>query len=156
MKKLLFTILLTINLLANIIPDNNSNVYIEKSLNGIDIINIATPDEKGISVSTFKEFNIPKEGAVLNKGFNDLTKKQQKYILEYQDNLMYLSKTHNSSKGAKSVVKGESTKVYEGFTKYKGVDINDKVREFIAKKQEANRDTLIKLIEEFKKINEKK
>ena len=55
---------------TNITVDGKTNVYVEKSLNGVDIINIATPSEKGISHSTFKEFNVSEKGAVINNAKN--------------------------------------------------------------------------------------
>lgn len=70
MKKLIFSILFTFNILANIIPDGNSNVYVEKSQNGIDIVNISSPNNFGISLSTFSEFNIPENGVILNNRSN--------------------------------------------------------------------------------------
>ncbi|WP_156300411.1 two-partner secretion domain-containing protein [Streptobacillus canis] len=55
---------------ANITVDGNTNVYIEKSNNGIDIINISTPSPKGVSHSTFKDFNVSEKGAVINNAKN--------------------------------------------------------------------------------------
>ena len=71
MKKILgLSLLFSIFSFANITVDGNTNVYVEKSNNGIDIINISTPSPKGISHSTFKEFNVSEKGAVINNAKN--------------------------------------------------------------------------------------
>ena len=71
MKKILgLSLLFSIFSFSNITVDGNTNVYVEKSNNGIDIINISTPSPKGISHSTFKEFNVSEKGAVINNAKN--------------------------------------------------------------------------------------
>ena len=71
MKKILgLGLLFSIFSFANITVDGSTNVYVEKSNNGIDIINISTPSPKGISHSTFKEFNVSEKGAVINNAKN--------------------------------------------------------------------------------------
>ncbi|WP_155729855.1 filamentous hemagglutinin N-terminal domain-containing protein, partial [Streptobacillus moniliformis] len=55
---------------ASIKVDGKNNVYVEKSNNEIDVINIATPSSKGISHSTFTDFNIGEKGAVINNSKN--------------------------------------------------------------------------------------
>ena len=69
MKKLKYmSILICLSLIAysNITPDGKTNVYVEKSNNGVEIINISTPSEKGVSDSTFTNLSIDKTGAVIN------------------------------------------------------------------------------------------
>ena len=69
MKKLKYmSILICLSLIAysNITPDGKTNVYVEKSNNGVEIINISTPSEKGVSDSTFTDLSIDKTGAVIN------------------------------------------------------------------------------------------
>ena len=51
MKKLKYmSILICLSLIAysNITPDGKTNVYVEKSNNGVEIINISTPREEVI------------------------------------------------------------------------------------------------------------
>ncbi|WP_067320659.1 two-partner secretion domain-containing protein [Streptobacillus felis] len=55
---------------TNITVDGKTNVYVEKSNSGVDIINISTPSPKGVSHSTFKEFNVSEKGAVINNAKN--------------------------------------------------------------------------------------
>ncbi len=51
---------------SEITPDGKTNVYVEKSNNGTEVINISTPSEKGVSDSTFDKFNVDEKGAVIN------------------------------------------------------------------------------------------
>ncbi|WP_064615457.1 two-partner secretion domain-containing protein [Streptobacillus moniliformis] len=55
---------------ANIKVDGTTNVYVEKSNNGVDVINISTPSPKGVSYSTFTDFNVSEKGAVINNAKN--------------------------------------------------------------------------------------
>ncbi|WP_064581352.1 filamentous hemagglutinin N-terminal domain-containing protein [Streptobacillus moniliformis] len=70
MKKMLGILLIQFFSFASIKVDGKSNVYVEKSNNGIDVINISTPSSKGISYSTFTDFNIGEKGAVINNSKN--------------------------------------------------------------------------------------
>ncbi|NYV27654.1 hypothetical protein HP397_02275 [Streptobacillus felis] len=55
---------------TNMTVDGKTNVYVEKSNSGVEIINISTPSPKGVSHSTFKEFNVSEKGAVINNAKN--------------------------------------------------------------------------------------
>lgn len=68
--KIILLIILTSFSFTEILVDEKTNVYVEKTVDGIDIINIATPNENGISHSTFKEFNVSEKGAVINNARN--------------------------------------------------------------------------------------
>ncbi|WP_064581460.1 filamentous hemagglutinin N-terminal domain-containing protein [Streptobacillus moniliformis] len=70
MKKMLGILLIQFFSFASIKVDGKINVYVEKSNNGIDVINISTPSSKGISHSTFTDFNIGEKGAVINNSKN--------------------------------------------------------------------------------------
>lgn len=63
---MLTAICLSLITYSNITPDDKTNVYVEKSNNGVDIINISTPSNKGVSDSTFTDLSIDKTGAVIN------------------------------------------------------------------------------------------
>ncbi|KMW72554.1 hypothetical protein TI10_13975 [Photorhabdus luminescens subsp. luminescens] len=49
---------------AEIIPDNNQTQV--QNQGNVPVVNIATPNDMGISHNTYKEFNIDTQGAVLN------------------------------------------------------------------------------------------
>ncbi|NYV28230.1 filamentous hemagglutinin N-terminal domain-containing protein, partial [Streptobacillus felis] len=70
LKLTFLTFLTTFFSYTNITVDGKTNVYVEKSNNGVDIINISTPSPKGVSHSTFKEFNVSEKGAVINNAKN--------------------------------------------------------------------------------------
>ena len=63
---ILLSLILGFNSLSEITPDGNTNVYVERSNNEVEVINISTPSQKGISDSTFNKFNVDKNGAILN------------------------------------------------------------------------------------------
>lgn len=51
----------------------SNNPTLDKSRNNIDIINIATPNNAGISNNYFKEFNVPESGVIFNNSKNLIT-----------------------------------------------------------------------------------
>ena len=40
--------------------------FIDKTANGVDLINIANPNAKGLSVNHYHKFNVGHQGAILN------------------------------------------------------------------------------------------
>lgn len=66
LKFMLTAICLSLITYSNITSDGKTNVYVEKSNNGVKIINISTPSNKGVSDSTFTDLSIDKTGAVIN------------------------------------------------------------------------------------------
>lgn len=60
-----FQFLLSWNIFsANLVldPNSNQNTSLDKSQTGIPIVNIATPNHRGVSVNNFLEYNVGKEG----------------------------------------------------------------------------------------------
>ncbi|MBQ3438035.1 MAG: filamentous hemagglutinin N-terminal domain-containing protein, partial [Fusobacterium sp.] len=57
---------------SNLILDPNSrhNTKLDNSNTGVPIVNVSTPNNRGISVNEFLEYNIGKEGQVLNNADN--------------------------------------------------------------------------------------
>ncbi|AZW10302.1 filamentous hemagglutinin N-terminal domain-containing protein [Fusobacterium necrophorum subsp. necrophorum] len=51
-------------------PNANHNTKLDKSNTGVPIVNVSTPNHRGISVNEFLEYNIGKEGQVLNNADN--------------------------------------------------------------------------------------
>ncbi|WP_067143281.1 filamentous hemagglutinin N-terminal domain-containing protein [Oceanivirga salmonicida] len=65
-SKYIMLCLISLLSFSEITPDGKTNVYVEKSNNGTEVINISTPSDKGVSDSTFDKFNVDKKGAVIN------------------------------------------------------------------------------------------
>ena len=57
---------------ANLVVDPNStyNTKIDESRNGVPIVNISTPNDRGISINEFKEYNVDEKGQILNNADN--------------------------------------------------------------------------------------
>ena len=57
---------------ANLVVDPNSahNTKLDVAPNGVPVVNISTPNNRGISVNEFSEYNIDEKGQVLNNADN--------------------------------------------------------------------------------------
>ena len=57
---------------ANLVvdPNSNHNTKLDTAPNGVPIVNISTPNDKGISINEFSEYNIDEKGQVLNNADN--------------------------------------------------------------------------------------
>ena len=75
-KKLIaifFEVLLTTNIFASSLvldPNSKNNAKLDASATGIPIVNISTPNSRGVSVNDFLEYNVDKKGQVLNNADN--------------------------------------------------------------------------------------
>ncbi|WP_338883022.1 filamentous hemagglutinin N-terminal domain-containing protein [Xenorhabdus sp. TH1] len=56
---------------ANPIISDNSGTQVQ-NINNIPVVNISTPDNRGISYNTYKDFNVDTQGAVLNNSLNQI------------------------------------------------------------------------------------
>ena len=57
---------------ANLVVDPNStyNTKLDESRNGVPIVNISTPNDRGVSINEFKEYNVDEKGQILNNADN--------------------------------------------------------------------------------------
>jgi len=57
---------------ANLVVDPNStyNTKVDESRNGVPIVNISTPNDRGVSINEFKEYNVDEKGQILNNADN--------------------------------------------------------------------------------------
>ncbi len=74
-KKLIASTLLymmSFNVFANVVldPSKNQNTSLDRSNNGIPIVNISTPNNHGVSINNFLEYNVGTEGQILNNADN--------------------------------------------------------------------------------------
>ncbi|MDY5794726.1 MAG: filamentous hemagglutinin N-terminal domain-containing protein, partial [Fusobacterium gastrosuis] len=70
---IVFLVIHTTEILASALildPNSKHNAKLDKSETGIPIVNISTPNNRGISVNEFLEYNVGKEGQVLNNADN--------------------------------------------------------------------------------------
>ena len=76
LKRVIIVIFLLLHTLeifgANLVVDPNStyNTKIDESRNGVPIVNISTPNDRGVSINEFKEYNVDERGQILNNADN--------------------------------------------------------------------------------------
>ena len=76
LKRVIIVIFLLLHTLeifgANLVVDPNStyNTKIDESRNGVPIVNISTPNDRGVSINEFKEYNVDEKGQILNNADN--------------------------------------------------------------------------------------
>lgn len=74
--------------LANVVVDNsNHNTSKGTSLNGVEVINIATPNGKGLSHNQYTQFNVDKSGLILNNSTAPVANSQLGGIIDGNTNL---------------------------------------------------------------------
>lgn len=78
LRKLTAALLLNVfsfNILADglqVDPNSRYNTSLDRSQNGVPIVNISTPNGRGVSINEFLEYNVGREGQVLNNADNTL------------------------------------------------------------------------------------
>jgi len=51
-------------------PNSNYNTKLDESASGVPIVNISTPNDRGVSINEFSEYNIDEKGQILNNADN--------------------------------------------------------------------------------------
>ncbi|WP_338948341.1 hemagglutinin repeat-containing protein [Fusobacterium varium] len=76
-------------LAAGVVRDQNRNqqMNVEKAPNGVPIVNINAPNNNGVSHNYFKEYNVEKEGILLNNSAKEFNKTQIGGIIQGNSNL---------------------------------------------------------------------
>ncbi len=118
MKKILTMILFSIFSLSysnNIVVDSKSNnLKVEKAANGVPLINIENPNANGVSHNVFKEYNVGKEGVILNNLTKDLEMTKLAGLVQGNPNLNRAASTILNE------VSGVNITKLEGFTEIAG------------------------------------